>query len=235
MAGNNQQVTPGRGWENRSSPPPLGSLARYNPNRADSVEGVWQPFYDFQAYAAAGQLQLQFFQVPQGQAGKTRADTNMTNAGMFPNPTAFFCTAVMVAHFPANDVTVASVTVQRQLANWQDAVDVAESGWLELQIGSKVYLIDAPIGKFAPNFTVGGEAAVAIAIMPTTAGLTAPVIPQTDVDFARAQGRYYAITPFLIPPTQNFSVTLNWPALVTTVTEGRIGVILDGFWYRQSQ
>lgn len=225
----------GRGWENRSQPPQVEDLGRYNPNRANSIEGIWQPFYDFQTYLAAGQLQLQFFQVPQGQGGKTRADTNMTNAGMFPNPTAFFCTGVMVAHFPLNLVSVASVTVQRALANWNDAVAVAQSGWLELQIGSKVYLVDAPVGKFAPNFTVGGTAAAAIAIMPTTAGLTAAAIPQTDTSYARAQGRYYAITPFLIPPTQNFSVTLNWPALVTNVVDSRIGVILDGFWYRQSQ
>jgi len=228
-------MTQGRGWENRSRPPSVESLAQFNPNRANAIEGIWQPFYDFQVYLAAGQLQLQFFQVPQGQAGKTRADTNMTNAGMFPNPTAFFCTGVMVCHTPLNDPSVASVTAQRALANWEDAIAVAQSGWLELQIGSKVYLIDAPIGKFAPNFTVGGVAAVSMAIMPTTAGLTAPVFPQTDVNYARAQGRYYAITPFLIPPTQNFAVTLNWPALVTNTVASRIGVILDGFWYRQSQ
>jgi len=223
------------GWVNRSRPPALDSLARFNPNLPNSIEGVWQPFYDFQAYAAAGQTELLFFQVPQGQSSKTRADTNMTNAGMFPSPTAFFVTGIMVPFFPNNDPTVASATVQRQLANWQDAIDVAESGYLEFSIGSKTYLTDAPLGKFPPNFTVGGVAAVAIAIMPTTAGLTAPAFPQTDVDYARAQGRYYEITPFLIPATQNFQVALRWPTAVATVVAGRIGVILDGFWFRNSQ
>ena len=231
---NGNQVS-ARGWVNRTQPPALATLARYNPNRADSVEGIWQPFYDFQAYAQAGQTSLNFFAVPRGQAGKTLADTNMTLAGQFPAPTAFFCTAIMVAFFPLNDPSVASVTAQRALANWEDAIGVANSGWLELTIGSKVYLTDAPIGKFPPNFTIGGVAAATMAIMPTTAGLTAPVFPQTDVNYARSQGRYYEVTPFLIPQGQNFSVTLNWPAVVAITVAGRIGVILDGFYFRQSQ
>jgi hypothetical protein len=34
---------------------------------------------------------------------------------------------------------------------------------------------------------------------------------------------------------QNFIVTLNWPTDVTVANTGRIGVCLDGFYYRQSQ
>lgn len=233
----NQVRVAGRsGWINRSQPPSLDSLQRYNPNLPNSVEGIWQPFYDFQTYAAAGQTELLFFQVPQGQSSKTRGDTNMTNAGMFPSPTAFFVTGIMVPFFPGNDPSVASISAQRALANWEDAIRVAEqSSYLEFSIGSKIYLTDAPLGKFPPNFTVGGVAAVTMAIMPTTAGLTAPVLPQTDVNFARAQGRYYEITPFLIPATQNFQVALRWPVAITVTVAGRIGVILDGFWFRNSQ
>jgi len=220
------------GWVNRNQPPQLQSLARYNPNLPNSVEGIWQPFYDFQTYAQAGQTQLQFFQVPQGQSSKTLADTNMTNAGMFPSPTAFFVTGVMVAHFPLNTVSQGAIaSAPRAATNWLDAVAVAQSGWLEFSIGSKTYLTDAPLGKFPANFTVNGPAA--FAIMPTTAGLTAA--STNDVNFARAQGRYYEITPFLIPATQNFRVTLNWPAAVTNTIASRIGVILDGFYFRNSQ
>ena len=39
-------------------PVPLASLAQYNPNRADHIEGIWQPFYHKVAYAAAGQASL---------------------------------------------------------------------------------------------------------------------------------------------------------------------------------
>ncbi len=55
------------------------------------------------------------------------------------------------------------------------------------------------------------------------------------MQYARSAGRYYDITPFVIPQTQNFAVTLNWPTAQAVVTAGTIGVILDGFYYRQSQ
>jgi hypothetical protein len=223
------QIVPGggRGWENRSAPPAVAQLARYNPNRPDSIEGIWQPFYDYQTYAMAGQLQLQFFQVPQS-GTKTLADTNMTNAGMFPNPTAFFCTGIMVDFIPLNVVSAIGAAALRVQANANDAAAVARSGWLELQIGSKVYLTDAPLNKFAANFNAGVDSNI-------SAFGTAAAPAQVDTDYAKWKARYYAITPFLIPPTQNFSVRLNWPAVVAVTVAARIGVILDGFFYRQSQ
>lgn len=217
-----------RGWENRNQPPKVGQLAQYNPNRPDAVEGVWQPFYDFQSYAMAGQTQLSFFQVPVGQSGKTLADTNMTNAGMFPNPTALFVTGIMIDFTPLNVVSAIGAAALRVQANANDAAAVARSGWLEFQIGSKVYLTDAPLNKFAPNYNAGIESNI-------SAFGTAAAPAQVDTDYAKWKGRYYAITPFLIPPTQNFSVRLNWPTAVAVTVAARIGVILDGFYYRQSQ
>lgn len=212
------------GWVNRSRPPALADIQRFNPNRPDAVEAIFQPTYDYQTYAMAGQTQLNFFQVPVGQSSKTYADTNMTNAGMFPSPTAFFVTGIMVLFDPGNTVSAANVT-PRALTNLVDAEAVANSGWLEFSIGSKVYLRDAPIGKFPPNFSIGGLVAAA----------TATATTGTDANFARAVGRYYEITPFLIPATQNFNVSLNWPTVVAVTVAGRIGVILDGFLFRNSQ
>jgi hypothetical protein len=223
------------GWINRKQPPKLSAIAKYNPNRAGAIESVWQPLYDFQTYAMAGQTQLSFFQVPVGQSSKTLADTNMVNQGMLAAPQRFFVTGVMVCFIPLNVVSVASATVQRALSNLVDVNAVANSGFLNFSIGAKNYLTDAPTGKFPPNFTIGGLVAAGIAIMPTTAGLTAAAFPQTDANYARATGRYYEITPFLIPATQNFAVTLNWPTAVAITVAGRIGVILDGFLFRESQ
>lgn len=209
------------------TPMALSSLVYYNPNRPDSTEAIWQPFYDYQSYGTAGATSFIFFQVPNGQSNKTYADTNMELAGQFPAPTAFLCTAVMVAYFPG---AVPSIVGTATAANtpWNDVVAIANSGWFELKIGSKVYLRDAPIGKFPPNFTIGGVSSVGVASGATT-------IIQTQTGFARAQGRYYEITPFLIPQSQNFNVSLYWPTAQTVSTTGRIGVILDGFYYRQSQ
>lgn len=213
----------------------INDLQPYNPNQPDAIEAIWQPQYDFQQYLAAGQTQLLFFQVPQGQGGKLLSDTNMNLPGQFPSPTAFLVTGIMVPFFPANTVvgaagtqaaaakTAAAATVA---TNLNDVQIVANTGWLQVQVGSKVYLVDAPLGKFPPNFSVGG--------LQSAAG-TYAAGTQIISDFARAIGRYCEITPLLIPMNQNFVVGAFWPALTVISTAGRIGVILDGFYYRQSQ
>lgn len=207
------------------TPMGLDQLAYYNPNRPDATEAIWQPTYDYQSYGTAGATSQIFFQVPNGQSGKTFFDTNMVLPGQFAAPTAFLCVAVMV-YFDAGAAESQSTTNVPLQTNINDVVSVANSGWLELTIGSKVYLRDAPIGKFPPNFTINGFTAI-------SANFTAPVVTHTG--FARAAGRYYEVTPFLVPQGQNFNVTIQWPSAVTVVTTGRIGVILDGFLYRQSQ
>lgn len=204
----------------------LPALMKYNPNRPDATEAIWQPFYDFQEYGTAGATSFTFFQNPVGQGGKTYADTNMVSPGSFPAPTAFLCTAVMVAFFPGGAISATAGTAAAAAGNWNDVVSVANSGWLELTIGSKPYLRDAPVGKFAPNFTVGG-------VFSGYGSATSSSLAR--VDFARSQGRYYEITPFLIPQSQNFSVQLIFPSAKAVAATGRIGVILDGFYYRQSQ
>lgn len=205
----------------------LAQLQAYNPNLANSTEAIWQPQYDYQTYATTGATQMSFFQTPQGQSGKTLADTNMVSAGQFPAPTAFLVQAIMVVFEPGVNPSITGTT-NAASEFWNDAVSLANSGYLQMTIGSKVYLTDAPIGKFPPNFTVNGSSAIGLASGATT-------IVQTQTAFARAAGRYYEITPFLIPQNQNFIVTLNWPTAVPVTTAGRIGVILDGFYYRQSQ
>ena len=217
-----------RGWAGRVRPPAVTDLSKYNPNRAGELEAVFQPFYDFQTYAMAGQTQLRLFSVPNGSGGKTYADTNMELSGQFAAPTAFFVTGIMVDFTPLNVVSAIGAAALRVQANANDAAAVARSGWLELSIGSKVYCRDAPLNKFPPNYHAGVESNI-------SAFGTAAAPAQVDTDYAKWRGRYYEITPFLIPQNQNFAVTLNWPVAVPITVAGRIGVILDGFYYRLSQ
>src|SRR5215469_10929454 len=83
-------------------PIPLSALQQYNPNRADQVEGIWQPFYHKVAYAAAGQASLQFFNV--AFAGDYTV-TNMPAAAFFPAPTAFLVKAIMLNFLPGSTVS----------------------------------------------------------------------------------------------------------------------------------
>ena len=74
--------------------PNMQQLAQYAVNRPNEFEAVREPIYDFQTYAAAGQIQLTFFQVPNGQSGKTFEDTNMDTAGTLPVPKEFLIESI---------------------------------------------------------------------------------------------------------------------------------------------
>lgn len=205
------------------TPLPLASLQNYNPNRSDQIEAIWQPFYHKVAYPAAGQAALQFFNV--AFAGDYTV-TNMPAAAFFPAPTAFLVTAIMLNFLPGNPAAVdATAPAATNVENWNDVVKIANAGYVEFVIGGKVYLRDSPSGKFAPNYTINGVAAAA-------GTYTAA---ETVFSYARAAGRYYEITPFLIPQTQNFSITLYTPTLQTITTAGNVIATMDGFYYRQSQ
>ncbi len=206
------------------NPLPLSQLQNYNPNRADQIEAIWQPFYHKVAYATGGQASLQFFNVA---FSGDYTVTNMPAASFFPAPTAFLCCAIMLNFIPGSpSATTNTASAAAQVANWNDVVNVANVGYVEFVIGGKVYLRDSPSGRFAPNYTVGGAAAAAGTYAAGT---------QTVVQYARAAGRYYEITPFLIPQTQNFSVTLYTPTVQAVTAGANVIATMDGFYYRQSQ
>jgi hypothetical protein len=216
-------------------PNSLSDLQQYNPNLPNAIEAIWQPFYDFGTagatnYPTAGVTQLVFFQTPNGSSSKTLQDTNMSLNGQFPAPTAFLCTAIQIVFFAAWSLTVGGIGKTAAAAtvatNINDVALATDSGYFQFQIGSKVYLTDAPVGKAPPNFSIGGLQAAAGTYAAGT---------QIIVDYARNIGRYYEITPLLIPMNQNFIFSIFWPTLVPITTAARVGVILDGFFYRQSQ
>lgn len=204
------------------TPLPLSQLQNYNPNRPDQIEAIWQPFYHKVAYATAGQASLQFFNVA---FSGDYTVTNMPAAAFFPAPTAFLCCAIMLNFIPGATTSQVGTAAARAETNWNDVVAVANAGFIEFVIGGKVYLRDSPSGRFAPNYSIGGATAI------NGAGNTG----SADVQFARAAGRYYEITPFLIPQTQNFSITLYTPTVVAVTAGANIIATMDGFYYRQSQ
>ena len=198
-------------------PPNIAALKKYNVNRVNNIEVIWQPLYEYQAYAAAGQTLLTFFQNPVGAVAGGLSTTNVRSAGQFPRPQEFLITGIQVTFEVGAAVSIAAAAQ----TNLQDVFDVSNSGNLELFIGSKSYLNDAPLGVFPQQWGVGGE---------TSNGAV------QSADYARPVGKYYQITPVKIPANQNFNVTLNWPEGVVTVNNaGVVGVRLDGFLYRLSQ
>lgn len=213
----------------RGAIPSLEDLQKYNVNRPGAVEAIRQTLYDFQVYAAAGQTQLNFFQVPLGQGGKTQADTNMETAGSLPAPKQFLVQSIEVYFFPGVLLSILQADAPAVYLN--DVQAVFKGGWLDFFIGSKSYLTEAPIGRFPQKSHIGVFAA------PSSQTTPAATL-QTMVAYADFTGRpYYIDPPILLVPTQNFRISLNWPAVVAlpSTAAGRIGIVVDGILYRNSQ
>ncbi len=212
--------------------PPSSELQHYNVNRPGQEEVIRQSLYDFQAWGAsgAGVTQYSFFQVPVGQSSKTKADTNMTNAGMLPNPQKFLVQSLEVFFFPGGEIA-RILSAATDIDTWSDDIEAFYHGvaYLELTIGTKPYLTEAPMVRFPPKTRIKGNFAVAE---------TAAATNGHYFDMSSAEGRPYFLTPpLLIPPTQNFQVTINFPTALTlpSATDARLGIVMDGLLYRSSQ
>jgi hypothetical protein len=214
--------------------PTLQDIQKYTVNRKGEFEAIRQSLYDFQTYDAAGQTSLSFFQVPLGQAGKTIADTNMEVAGSLPQPKYFLVEAIEIYLFPGV-LPGLEVTTIAETEFTNDVYTVQKSGSVNFFIGSKTYLEEAPIGRFPPKTRLQVDATAAIEFHEAT---NTDSEKQVSVDYATFAGRPYFVTPpVTLIPNQNFKVTLSWPAVVALPSgqDARIGVILDGILYRQSQ
>lgn len=218
----------------------MKQLNRFRVNRPGEKEYTRQSLYDIQTYAAAGQQQLLFFQVPKGQGGKTINDTNMEAAGQLPNPKMFLVESIEILFFPGvlptTAVASAAIAVPPAVPNFaNDVYTVAKSGSLKFFIGSKTYLEEAPIGRFPPKTRLESDPAMSLGGGVTGAG---DFVVNNAADYASFAGRPYRIEPnILLEPNQNFVVELNWPAVVAlpSTTAARIGVVLDGQLIRNSQ
>lgn len=219
-----------------------------NPSQSEVVR---QRLYDYQLYPTAGSTQFAFFQQPIGQgvtsalggtvgSGKTQWDTNMELGGTLPSGKAFLIESIEVVFFPgsvstANTYTpikplefnaTASATVGGQLA---DVNSVYQSGMLELNILSKNYLRETPLIAFPPKTQFNLDVGIA-----SNSATTAVNVAEN----MRAAGRPYYIDPTIaLQPAVNFEVLIRFPSAVATPSgfNGRIGVILDGYFMRASQ
>ncbi len=214
----------------RNIPLTLQELQQYNVNRPGMVEANRASLYDTLAYAQAGQTQLQFFQTPKGQNGKTFADTNMTIAGSLPAPQSFLIETVELYFYPNALPSIESAANTPIVTNFiNDTYKFWKQGsWLELYIGSKAYLDEAPIQKFPPRCGLSGFAGYSDA--------ASTALTSTQTGYASNGGPVYELDPpILLVPTQNFNITLNWPTAVALSAAGTVACQLGGILYRNSQ
>lgn len=207
--------------------PSLAELQQYNVNRPDQVEAIVSSLYDTQTLLSSStQTTLTFFQNPLGGSANRQLDvTNMEGAGALPSPKSFLIETVEIFAYPGNVVTndSTSITAARNLS---DMYAFAKAGWLEIYIGSKAYLDEAPLNKFPPRSGLTG-----MAFLNDTTANTG-----TKIDYASLGGPVYELSPpILLVPTQNFKVTLNWSAAITLNANMSVMVNLGGILYRNSQ
>lgn len=189
--------------------------------------------YDYQAYAAAGQTQLNFFAVPAGQAGKTLSDTNMQLAAQLPANLSFVIQGIEVEFFPTVPGVAAAnpsaFGAQAVAAQVNDSYIVRRTGNLTLNIGTKSYTQEGPLARFpaASRFEITG------ALTDTS---TAGAALQSRTLMANVAGRLYKLKiPLPLEPTQSFGVSVAWPEGVQAITNpGRLGVILTGILRRRN-
>lgn len=211
-------------------PPALRDLRQYAVNRPGQIEAIAEPLYDYQTYPTAGASTLTFFQTPVGSGGATLEDTNMRLAGALPSPQQFLVTNIQVDFRPGVAVTTTGTAAVQASDNYANDVEtILSRGALRFRVGSKDYLTAFPLMKFPPAHRLFGFAGWAGFASATDA---------VNATYAQAGGPVFQCTPILLQSTQNFAITLEWPdGAVATPSgiAGRIGLILGGYLYRNSQ
>lgn len=202
----------------------------YAVNRNGVMEAISQPLYSYVSYPAAGTVQpLQFFQ-SQPVGTITAEDTNMQAAGQLPAPQSFLVQGIGVDYLPGT--AAARFGAQSALGQLPDVYAILRRGVLTLTIGSKNYLQLGPLMELPPRAHING---VAAASDQTTPGATM----QLFASVGYSDGPVFTPRPLLIPPSQNFLVTLAWPAgaipIPSADAAARIGVQLYGTLYRPVQ
>lgn len=181
------------------------------------IESIYNPLYDYAVLPFAGaDKSLAFFQVPIGQNGKTLADTNMELAGQIPKGQTFQVTGVQVEFYSGAAIDSATRT---QFDD--DVYQVYKGGSLILRIGSKEYVRQGNLMSFPPVTRLDGNSAT---------GLAAQAI-----SYISCAGREFTTEKMLLESNQNFGVTLSGLPVLPSGINGRIGVKLNGYLFRNAQ
>lgn len=202
--------------------PDIQSLQKYGIDINKVKDVSYNALYDYQDYAMAGVSTMTFFQVPIGQSSKTLADTNMKLAGQLPKGEEFLVTGIEVAFFPSsNDISTDDATLQYAYDYYRV---MRAPSWLQFNILNKDYVQQGPLCKFPPaqHFELNSAMAEGNAALHSSSIL-------------QHVGQTYEIVPVALQSSMSFDVTVNFKTVIPVNSDGRIGVSLRGFRYRNAQ
>lgn len=189
----------------------------------NQVEYLREQLYSIKTYATGGYTTRSFFDETTASATNGVADTNMGVINSFPNGEAYLCMGVRVHFAPAAaDYQAAAAAAPVAFKEW---VEVMMNGYLELQIGTRLWTRWNPLASlpqgFGPGTTWGGAATVLLNVAYPSMGVPSNDSPQTMEP------------PVFLEAMRQFQVTAKWPAAKAVTTAGRLGVIFDGLKFRQ--
>lgn len=184
-----------------------------------ALEVIQDVIYDTLTYTSAATTELIFF--AESIATVTRDVTNMTVAGMLPNPESFLIQAprLYFKWVPTRSSGAASIT--GSIAS--DIALLTNTGIVTFVFGTKRYG-PFPLWMLSAG---GGPAMVLSATDTTTAGAT----QQALTAYSQLGGPLFAFFPHLmLSPLQAFSASMTWPAGAVTLGAGnpKISLVFEG-------
>jgi hypothetical protein len=199
----------------------MPKVKQRNPLVGNMLEVINQPYFDSVSFAAgAAMAKSIMFQTPQGQAGKTPAQTNMILPGQLPQPQKLVVRAITIY--------IANNTVPVDLQN------LALNCSITFYVGKKPYLeaplIFLPAGK---GFIQYSAAQLGVATGSTVSYSTSNGVPDPRSTFTLSQ-------PVTIEAGESFGFTINPETAFNFAAAGTtlpgvgttLVVALDGDLYR---
>jgi len=184
-----------------------------------ALEVVQDVIYDTLTYTSASTTELIFF--AESIATVTRDVTNMTVAGMLPNPESFLIQAprLYIKWLPTNTLGATELTG----SVISDLALLVNTGIVTFVFGTKRY---GPIPLWM--LSAGGGPDVRLAVSDTS---TAGANQNRMISYAQLGGPLFAFFPHLmLSPLQAFSASMTWPAGAVTLGAGnpKISLVFEG-------
>jgi len=168
-------------------------LKRHNPNLGGVTEVITQYFYDQVSFAqGAAFARTILFQTPKGQGGKTLAQTNMTQAGILPNPQRFTIQSIQV--LIANNTIVA------------DLVNLLTNVSFELDVNTKPYS-QGPLAFYPAGCGFRMDSIAQVGQPPAAGGFIDAYSTSNGIQDPRAV--HLLDAPITIEQGEQFQVILN--------------------------
>lgn len=187
-------------------------------------EVVRWTLYSYKAYPTTGSVNILFFDQSEGTATNGRLDTNMTTPGQLSGNEMMVVVGISVEPIPSvTDVFAVNAANGLAAQQWYT---VLTTGFVEVKVSGKEYLVIAPLTQLPPGHGFGTVFSVS--------ALAANVMNMGHLQSGSPDNRskYNLDPPFGLLPTRPFEARIRYNTLATVTTAGRIGVNFDGWKVR---